>query len=302
MGLTEQLVRPILGRHEKFVFRQGWLKKGFDVIETDPTAFSKEDAYIRLGVGKNMAASIRFWCQALNILEEIKTEDYKGFRPTTLGKLIFGNNGSDPYLEKYGTLWLLHWQLANNPIRGITYQIFYSKIFEIEFKKHQLVNLLSKELPRYGVNTTDSMLGREVDIFLRTYVPARTKTKDSIEDSLDCPLADLNLITYVQSDDIYRFRIGPKNTLPASIFNFSFISYIKQISKNRRTAGIDEIIYNPGSPGQIFKLDENSVMEYLDKIEQHTNGAVQLQETAGLRQIYLHNLDDLDEYQNFVDY
>jgi hypothetical protein len=210
--------------------------------------------------------------------------------------MIFGEDGLDPYLEKFGTLWLLHWLITQNSSKGIVNQIFFSKIYDIEFKKHHLVDLLGKELPRYGVKTTDKMVEREVDVFLRIYLPARSKSKDSIEDNLDCPLADLNLITYVQSDDIYRFRMGPKNTLPSSVFGFSFVSYIKQIAKNRRTTGIDEIIYNPGSPGQVFKLDENSIMEYLDKIEQQTNGAIRLQETAGLRQIYLHNPNELDEY------
>lgn len=298
---NECFPRPILGGHGKFVFRQGWLKKGYDIIESNPKAFFEEDAYIKLGVGKNMADSIRYWCQALNILEENNNSDTREYKPTEFGKLIFGKKGSDPYLEKYGSLWLLHWQICNNQIRGRVNKIIFSKIYEIEFKKHQLVSLLGKELPRYDVKTTDKMIEREVDIFLRTYVPARTKKVKSIEDSLDCPLADLNLITHFQADDIYRFRIGPKKTLPLSVFNYSFISFIKQIAGHRRTVGIDEIIYSQGSPGQIFKLDENSVMQYLEKVEENTNKAVQLQETAGLRQIYLHKFDTLNEFQIFAE-
>jgi hypothetical protein len=45
--------KPKFGGHEKFVFRYGWLKKGFDAVIEDPLIFSKDDALITLGVGKN---------------------------------------------------------------------------------------------------------------------------------------------------------------------------------------------------------------------------------------------------------
>lgn len=291
----ETLQRPKLGGHGKFVFRHGWLKKGYDLIINDPEGFYRDDAYISLGVGKNMAESIRYWVQAIGILEEIRV-DKKKFVPTKLGNLIFGNSGLDPYLEHYGTLWLLHWQLSSNIIFGAVSHIVFSKLYDIEFRKHNLIDLLNKELPRFGVSTTEKMIERETDVFLRTYLPARTKTKTSIEESLDCPLADLNLISYIQSDDIYRFRIGPKHTLPVSVFGYCLIQYLREISENRRTVGIDEIIYFSGRPGQVYKLDENSVIEYLESVEYRSNGAIRLQETAGIRQVYLHKLEDLDEY------
>ena len=287
--------RPKLGGHGKFVFRHGWLKKGYDLIANDPEGFYKDDTYIILGVGKNMADSIRYWVQAIGILEEIKT-DKKMFVPTKFGDLLFGTSGLDPYLEHFGTLWLLHWQLSSNMIFGIVSHIIFSKLYDIEFRKHNLVDLLKKELPRFGIATTEKMIEREIDVFLRTYLPARTKSKVSIEDSLDCPLVDLNLISFIQSDDVYRFRIGPKNTLPLPIFGYCFIQFIKTIAKNRRTVSIDEVVYSIGSPGQIFKLDENSITEYLEGLERKTEGAILLQESSGIRQIYIHDFDLLNGY------
>ncbi len=49
---------------------------------------------------------------------------------------------------------------------------------------------------------------------------------------------------------------------------------------------IQECLYGEGSPGQVFKLDENSVVEHVEILEDLTNGAVVLDETAGLKQIY----------------
>ena len=49
---------------------------------------------------------------------------------------------------------------------------------------------------------------------------------------------------------------------------------------------IQDCLYSPLSPGQAFKLDENSVIEYVEILENMTNGAIGLDETAGLKQIY----------------
>lgn len=68
--LTPIPSRPALGGHEKFVFRQWWLKKAVDAAQHDPAFFSKEDAFVRLGVGKNMATSIRHWGLATGMLEK----------------------------------------------------------------------------------------------------------------------------------------------------------------------------------------------------------------------------------------
>jgi hypothetical protein len=53
-----------LGRHETFTPRYGWLKKGYDAAKVDGYVFKAGDSIERLGVGKNMVRSIRFWCQA----------------------------------------------------------------------------------------------------------------------------------------------------------------------------------------------------------------------------------------------
>jgi hypothetical protein len=55
-------VNPVFARHETFHPRFGWLKKGFDLAKQDPDIFLREDAPVRLGVGKNMVSAIRYWC------------------------------------------------------------------------------------------------------------------------------------------------------------------------------------------------------------------------------------------------
>src|SRR5262245_39977562 len=83
--------------HETFVLRSNWLKKAYDLLQEHPDLFLLEDAFVRLGVGKNMAQSIRFWGRACNIFERL--ERGTGHQATELGRRLFEDAGGwDPFL------------------------------------------------------------------------------------------------------------------------------------------------------------------------------------------------------------
>lgn len=96
-------VNPVFARHETFHPRFGWLKKGFDWAQRDSGIFLRDDAPVRLGVGKNMVRSIRYWCSAFKVLED----DI----PSEFGKKLLAEDGWDEFLEDPASLWLLHWNL-----------------------------------------------------------------------------------------------------------------------------------------------------------------------------------------------
>lgn len=285
--MTSLFSRPSFGGHEKFVFRQGWLKKGLDAALADPFIFTRQDAFVELGVGKNMAASIRYWGLAVGFLQE--AAKVRGHvEPTALGKAVLGEDGWDPYLEDIGTLWLIHWQLASNQGRGLVWYLVFSRYFDVEFRKEQLIEFLQKQLVHLGIQTTPTMIEREVDVFLRTYTPAQSRHGASPEESLDCPLVDLSILRH--SEKVYRFDVGYKASLPVEIFGYCLLEFLRGRVDSRRTATVDECIYQAGSPGQIFKLDENTVMDYLEKLDTLTSGALRIQENSGLRQIFLQSI------------
>lgn len=290
--LLDDNVKPVFGRHEKFAFRHGWLKKGVDAAAEEPTIFSNDEALVRLGVGKNMVRSIRHWCQTVGLLEEIDVPGRaQGLGASQLADRLLAQGGWDPFIEEVATLWLLHWQLTTNQERSLVWNLAFSTFLEDEFTKKQLVNFLIRQFDKLDVRTTENMIRREVDCFLSTYVTSWTRSGALTEESLDCPLTELNLIRFLPEDGVYRFNIGPKPSLPAEVFGYGLISFLRSSAQTRRTVAVEECVYHAGSPGQAFKLDENSVMEYLEIIEERMEGRIRLQETAGLRQIYLHNPD-----------
>jgi len=111
--------KPSLAGHQTFAVRPGWLKKGLDALQNPAAAggplFSRPDALVLLGVGKNMVHSIRHWLLATRMAQEVSDDGERRIVPTEMGIALFGGpqtGGWDPYFEDEATSWLLHWQLA----------------------------------------------------------------------------------------------------------------------------------------------------------------------------------------------
>jgi hypothetical protein len=272
--------------HETFPFRYPWLKKGFDAATEDAAVFNRDDAITTLGVGKNMVRSIRHWCLAAGVLAE--NRDAVGtLHPTELGTLLLDDDGLDPYLEDPSTLWVLHWQIASNRSRATTWFWTFSHFNEPEFTREALTSALFKwtqTLP--GKQVAETSVRRDVEVFLRTYVPSRAGRGSIAEDTLDCPLTDLSLITQPGDGRAYRFQRGTQRTLPAGILLYAVLQFWESFAPAAETLALHDIARQPGSPGRLFKIDESSLVERLEGIEQATDGKLSYGETAGLRQLY----------------
>ncbi len=102
--------RPIFSGHETFRCKTHWLKRGYDFMDNNGN-FNDEDAVVRLGVGKNMVSSIKFWMKAFGLVkEDNRVDDIADY-------LLDDDKGVDPYFEDMGTLWLLHFLLVQNLVQ-----------------------------------------------------------------------------------------------------------------------------------------------------------------------------------------
>jgi hypothetical protein len=271
--------------HETFPFRYPWLKKGYDAILDDATVFQRDDAITTLGVGRNMVRSIRHWCLAAGIFEELRSGG--GLRPTDFGSLLLSDDGLDPYLEDPATLWVLHWQIASNRARAATWFWTFSHFHEPEFSREALSSALfgwTQTLP--GKKVAIGSVKRDVEVFLRTYVASRQSRDEIAEDSLDCPLIELRLVTRLAGVPMYQFRRGAQRGLPDGILLFAVLRFWDEFSPASETLALHDIARQPASPGRLFKIDELSLAERLEVIERHTDGALSYGETAGIRQLY----------------
>lgn len=271
--------------HETFVCRYGWLKKAVDAVMRHPQAFVEDGAMVDLGVGKNMVRSIRHWALATKVIEEVPGKRGAELRASPLGMLLLVEGGTDPYLEDPNSLWLLHWQLATNERRATTWAWAFSLLRNHDFTRDTLLGLVQAELRRRGLGLpSEHSLRRDIDVFVRTYVSARRAAV--LEDSLECPLTELGLLSEDDASGLVQFNAGFHRTLGMEVFVYALLDFWQRSALGREALAFSEIAYGYASPGVAFKLDENSLMERLERLEQSTNGRLVYTDTAGIRQVY----------------
>lgn len=273
--------------HETFPFRYAWLKKGVDAIAADPNFFSDEEAaMVELGVGKNMVRSIKHWCLATGMIEDAPAKR-SGQHVSRLGTLLLSDDGLDPYLEDPATLWILHWQLASTPGRATTWFWAFSHVHDPEFAKQDLTNQLQAWTLAAGYKRiSPASLKRDIDCFLRTYVPSRHAKAGILEDTLDCPLVELELIREASERSAFRFSRGAQDQLPDYVLYFATLRFLDEHFEGRQSVSLHELAYGSRSPGMVFKIDENSLARRYETIDESLQGALVYDETAGLRQLY----------------
>jgi Protein of unknown function (DUF4007) len=276
--------------HETFVFRYTWLKKAVDAVKTNPRVFGQDDAIITLGVGKNMVRSIRHWGLATGVLVEEPKSRGTAITVSTFGEFLFGGketNGADPFLEDPNTLWLLHWLLISGSERSTTWQWTFNRFPQNEFTREGLLQSVEDEIRRLNLPLpSESTLKRDIEVFIRTYLSSRGNRMTAIEDSLDCPLTELNLLEEVSGTSLFKIRRGPKSTLSDRVFAFCLLQFWDRIAPETKSLAFNEIAYSQNSPGTVFKLDENSLIERLERLEIATTGALGYTDGAGLKQVY----------------
>ena len=278
--------------HETFPFRYAWPKKAVEHAHADAYAFGAEDALVRFGVGKNMVSSIRHWGLALGLLENgpaTRNRRARPLRPTALGRsLLLGDEGWDPYLEDPGTLWLLHWRLASRPERATTWWWVFNQHPGTVFTRVELVEALTAVAARNSRSrATAALLKRDVDVFIRTYAPSR-RAGAVQDDVLDCPLVQLALIVESRERQTFQLVRGGHDSLPVEIFASALAEYLAD--GNSRTVTLEDLLFAEGAPGRVFCLSEQALLRRLDHLERMTDGGVVFDETAGLKQLYVHRI------------
>lgn len=279
--LNDASYRPCFSGHETFPLRYGWLQKAYFAVSSAASPkeavhiFRDQDAIARFGVGRNMVSAIRYWATAAGIIDEFSD----GLSVSWIGEMLFGEAGLDPYLEDDSSLWLLHWHLASRPRLTSVYWLF-NEYRGGSFVRSDLVSALlelanENEWSRVASTTVD----RDLQCLLRTYIGGRGSS-----DAGDSILAELGLIRPV---DKQRSRLsrGRKLSLPDQIFLFCLKEFWRDTAEEQSSLSFENIAYSPGSPGKVFLLDEEDIVDRLERLEEVSKGALAWSETAGIRQV-----------------
>ena len=279
------MARPIFSGHESFACKSHWLKRGYDFVRGENN-FNDDDAVVRLGVGKNMVASIKFWLKAIGLLKDAGL--------VALANHLFDDdNGKDPYLEDIGTLWLLHFLLI---------QTDYATIYKTTFVDyHRQRNIIEKsKLQNYikhicfdetGYKNlyNDNTVKRDIGVMLHNYC-AKNGGNVNIEDS-NSLFAPLNLICETEKNT-YRFNYDTRSDVPSLIFLYALLIKFE----GRNSISFEDI----AELALIFCLTNNDLLDIINHLCDLYPSEIIFSDVAGIKELQfratLNSMDVLDRY------
>jgi len=286
--------KPVsFGRNETFYLKYNWIYKSLSALQENKDFFSIPNAYLDLGVGKNMFVSIKYWMDAYQILDKSKTT-YKD----DLAKIIFDpKTGYDPYLEREETLWLLHWRLCFKPEQASLYYWFFNKFKNTRFTKDEIKGSLYKWLEYTTTKQiSPNTIERDINLLIKTYTSV-DNLSDSIEESLENPFSNLDIM-HKNSDGTFSAEYKHRDIIGCSLFLMFVSNLIDHISevdlltkKDIQIIPLREIIDSSENPSikNIFRLTDNCLMNLVEQMTINFNENFDLSETAGQKNLIIKN-------------
>lgn len=260
--------------HESFILREGWLSKGLWAVSSNPKVFYHNFGADELGVGPNMAKSIRYWLRCGGLTDESLRNEV---RLTGIGKLLLEK---DPYFEDVCSLWVVHCNIARNWEQATSWELFFNQFAYEEFSKEELERemLSMAEAAAGDKQISKRSVTDDCDAVLRMYLGGKTKDS-SPEEKNRSPFGKLGLLKCL--DGIYRKEQPDLAYLPKEAVWYLLLNFISE----NKGINIDELLTVPGGPGKILNLKRTGMVEMLERLE--TAGCITMNRTAGLDMVYL---------------
>ncbi|MFP9128871.1 DUF4007 family protein [Niallia sp. BSM11] len=247
------------GQHQSFYLRPQWLHKGMFEVKQNPRFFYEDDHFERLGIGKNMAKSVRHWMNATNVMIDVKsiqTEQHL----TEFGLII---EQYDPHLQKNFTVGLLHYFLTTNEKIATTWYWFFNYFKEDVFDRNTVLEALEA-----WVKTTQdkpvslNSLKRDIDCLFLTYL-IKDFENATPEDVIKSPFEELGLIVQTLRTSYTKMPIVEYKN-----YNLLFTSLLLYVQKhNINEISVDDLVNAPELWGKVFNLNRSTIVEAIEEMQ-----------------------------------
>jgi hypothetical protein len=285
----ETACKDAFARHETFHPRFGWFRKAFIAAASDPAIFNDADATVRLGVGKNMVRSLRFWGTAAHLLVEQSVDGarQRDLRPTNVATaLLHPSHGLDPYMEDGATWWWLHWLLLGPGCELPVWWLVFHELSVVEIDDDLLLRACRQAIDSSTWDTPhESSIAKDIAAFVRTYGPS-SPTRGKFDDRFGCPLRDLNLLVSSPPDG-YRLANSKPDSLPGAIVLVAILDFALSQPATPKTVNLARLATEPGGPGRAFRINDSDMVDLIRPLVDAMPG-LSLSMLVGSPQLGLH--------------
>jgi hypothetical protein len=286
------------GQHQSFYLRDRWLNKAVRHINNDERFFYDKEAFEKIGLGKNMVQSLRYWVLATRVAEEkFNDERKKVYQITDFGKLLYKY---DRFLQFSDSAAIIHYHLASHKEPSTAWYWFFNKLNDSIISKDDLISsFISWVRSHEKKEISEKSLKRDIDCLIRLYVAGNNN--EDPEEVIQSPLFRLNLLKETKGV-VYKVQGSPKNIGNIALM---YVLLMYKDEKKIDTVTVEEIIHYDGLWGKVFNMSRATVINSLETLTSHTFYPLRFTRTNNLDTIRIPNVSPLtfllEEYARKVE-
>jgi hypothetical protein len=276
------------GRHESFYLRDKWVSKGLKAITEDPRFFFDKDNFEKIGLGKNMVKSLRFWLTATNIMVDTANKEH---HLTKVGEIVFS---VDRLLQKNETVSLLHYHLVRNHELSTVFYWYFNIYKETVTQRTELKKSFITWVKNNETKVvSETSLNRDIDVLVQLYT--KDANENDPEDFIFSPFTKLDLIKEEPSEEKHENirKISPEIN-KIGISSLYYVLLIYAFENDVELISLDEIINEKYLWGKVFNLSRNRIIEALNVLTNHNTYPIEYVRTNNLDNIRVPKIDPID--------
>lgn len=269
------------GHHQSFYLRLNWLAKAYKMLDEDPYFFTSDKGFEKIGLGKNMVKSLRYWVVALQVAQECRDEQRKAYHELTeVGKLI---KHYDRFVRMPLTAGILHSLLATNVEQASTWYWYFNVYHHPAADQAQVLQELADWVAAHHSRpVSQQTLKRDLDC-LRLIYTAEPSSQEDPEEIVASPLSALQLL---QANREQFIKQSPKTDhLDLDALFFALLLYCQK--KEIDSISVDELQVKPGLWGKLYQMSGNQILQVLEQMQENRRFALQLIRTNRLNHVRL---------------
>jgi hypothetical protein len=278
------------GQHQSFYLRDRWLSKALRYLLEDKRFFYNKDSFEKVGLGKNMLQSLRFWVIATRVVEEKVDKDQKRVHYITpLGEVIYK---FDRFVRFNETASILHYEMTKEKEPATAWYWFFNIFPQQVVSKDELLQSFV-----YWVNEQETRevsiksLKRDIECLLKLYTAGHS-TFDP-EEVIHSPIHKIGLIE--ENNNIIYKKVPGIDDIGITALMYSLLDY--KVRKGIDTVSVDEIANEKGLWGKIFNMDRSSVVNALELLANRSVYPISFTRTNNLDTVKLPDISPIEYLQ-----
>ncbi|MFD1020956.1 DUF4007 family protein [Thalassobacillus hwangdonensis] len=275
------------GQHQSFYLRDRWLSKAIKQLREDSRFFYDKEAFEKIGLGKNMVQSLRFWVVATNIVEENTNEQRKKVHHiTSFGDVI---DRYDRHIQFNDTAAMLHYHLTTNKESSTVWYWFFNLLEETAISKEDLFSIFVKWVEETeNKKISHKSLKRDIDCLIKLYT-AGEDAQDP-EEVIQSPINKISLLSE-KNGNVYKKTPNSIGEVGIIALYYTLLVYCSQ--KETYTVSVEELINQHGLWGRVYNMNRNLIIQALHQLTSHAQYPILFTRTNNLDTVKIPEIEPI---------